>query len=132
VQLAGFLHRRELAVRVSAEEVVYRDEIRWAGPLDEAVTQQLQNRLGVVGSGAAVTVDLQRFELDRGDGNTVHLAATYTIMPAGGGRDSAIHGAFTAPARKWNGKDYSQLVSLLRQAVANLGDAIAADLPRAK
>jgi hypothetical protein len=132
VQLAGFLHRREMAVRTGPHEVIYIDDIRWAGPLDEAVTQQLQDRLGLVGSGAAVTVDVQRCELDRSAGNTVHLTATYIIMPAGGTRADAIHGAFTATPRNWDGKDYSGVADLLHRAVADLGDAIASALPVGK
>ena len=124
VLVAGHLHGRPMAVRVAEHEVVYLDEVRWAEPLDEAITQQLRGRLGAVAGGAIVAVSVQRCELDRSAGNRVQLAATYTITPAAGGPGQ--RGAFTATPRAWDGKDYGALVGLLHDAVAELGDAIAA------
>jgi uncharacterized lipoprotein YmbA len=123
VQLAGHLHGRPMAVRVAEHEVIYLDEIRWAEPLDEAITQQLRIRLAAVPGGATVSVQVQRCELVRFEGNTVQLAATYAIQPADGG--AVRRGVFTAATRKWDGKDYGALVGLLHDAVGELGDALA-------
>ena len=123
VQLAGHLRSRAMAVRVSDNEVVYLEDIRWAEPLNEAITQSLRSRLRSVGGGASVSVQVQRCELVRSEGNTVQLAATYTMAFAGG---PAQTGSFTATRRTWDGKDHGALIGLLREAVGELADALAA------
>lgn len=123
VQLAGHLRNRAMAVRVSANEVIYLNDVRWAEPLDEAVTSVLRNRLRSVGGGASVTVQVQRCELVRSEGNTVQLAATYTISAPG---HPARSGSFAAAPRTWEGKDHGTLVGLLREAVTELAEAVAA------
>ena len=126
VQLAGHLHGRSMAVRVAEHEVIYLEDVRWAEPLDEAVTQLLRARLGAVGGGATVTVAVARCELVRAEGNSVQLAATYAITRAGADPAAVERGTFTATPRPWDGKDYSGVVGLLHEAVAELGDALAA------
>ncbi len=126
VQVAGHLRGRPMAVRVAENEVVYLEDVRWAEPLDEAITQMLRARLGSVGGGATVTVMVSRGELVRSAGNSVQLAATYAIARPGGDPDAVERGAFTATPRPWDGRDYSGVVALLHDAVADLGDAIAA------
>ncbi len=123
VRLAGHLRNRAMAVRVSENEIVYLDDVRWAEPLDEAITQVLRNRLRQLGGAAVVTVQIQRCELVRYENNSVQLAATYAVTPSGG---EARPGAFTATARKWDGRDYGALVGLLHESVAELAEAIAA------
>jgi uncharacterized lipoprotein YmbA len=123
VRLAGHLRNRSMAVRVSENEVIYLDDARWAEPLDEALTQVLRSRLRQVGGGASVTVQVQRCELVRYDGNSVQLAATYHITPAGGEPQA---GEFTASRRTWNGGDAGDLVGLMRAATDELAEAIAA------
>ena len=123
VQLAGHLHNRAMAVRIAENEVIYLDEVRWAEPLEEAITQLLRARLGSVEGGASVTVQVQRCELERFAGNRVELAATYAITPTDGG--AARRGAFSATPRTWDGKDYGALVGQLRDAIGELGDTLA-------
>jgi len=132
VQVAGHLRRRELAVRVADHEVEYVEDARWAEALDASITQMLRNRLGTVDGGATVVVEVQRCELNRADGNRVELSATYVIRPAGGDPALARRGAFTATPRTWDGKDYRKLVDLLHDAVAELGEAIAAAVAEKK
>lgn len=124
VQVAGHLRGRPMAVRVAEHEVIYLEDVRWAEPLDEAITQLLRARLASVAGGATVTVTVARCELVRPEGNSVQLAATYAIQPAGGG--AVRRGAFTAAPRPWDGKDYSGVIALLHAAAAELGEAIAA------
>lgn len=122
VRLAGHLRNRAMAVRVSENEIVYLEEVRWAEPLDEAITQVLRNRLRQVGGAAVITVQIQRCELVRNENNSVQLTATYAITPASG----AIRlGAFVAATRNWDGKDLGALVGLLHEAVAELAETIA-------
>lgn len=125
LQLAGHLRSRAMAVRVSENEVIYLDDIRWAESLEEAITQVLRNRLRQVGGGAFVTVQVQRCELVRSAGNAVQLAATYTITAPG---SPARNASFSASSRVWDGKDHGDLVALLRDAVNELGDAIATSI----
>ncbi|MFZ5496494.1 MAG: PqiC family protein [Verrucomicrobiota bacterium] len=122
VRLAGHLRNRNMAVRVGENEVAYLDGVRWAEPLDEAITQVLRNRLRQVGGGASVVVQIQRCELDRVAGNQVRLEATYTITPPAG---EPRPGVFTAKPRPWGGGDHGSLVGLLGEAVAELAGAIA-------
>ena len=123
VRLAGHLRNRSMAVRVSENEVVYLDDVRWAEPLDEALTQVLRHRLRQVEGGGSVTVQVQRCELVRSEGNSVQLAATYTLTTAGG---ESRPGEFTASRRTWDGNDAGQLVGLMRAAADELAEAIAA------
>lgn len=123
VRLAGHLRNRNMAVRVSENEVAYLEDVRWAEPLDEAITQILRNRLRQVGGGGVVTVQIQRLELVRNAGNNIELAATFAITPSGG---EPKPGAFTAAPRAWAGGDHGTLVGLMRESVDDLADAIAA------
>ena len=121
-RMAGHLRNRDMAVRVSDNEVVYLEDVRWAEPLDEAITQLLRQRLRQVPGDAVVTVQVQRCELVRESGNAVQVAATYAISGATG---EARTGTFTATPRVWDGKDPATLVSLLREGVNELAEAIA-------
>jgi uncharacterized lipoprotein YmbA len=132
VQVAGFLHNRSIAVRVAEHEVAYLDDARWAGPLDGAITQLLRARLSTVPGGATVSVQVQRCDLARYKGDMVEFAAAYTILPAEGDKGPARRGVFSAPPRKWDGRDYGALVGLMHDAVAELGDAIAAAVAETK
>jgi len=123
VQLAGHLRGRTMAVRITAHEVIYNEDVRWAEPLDDAITQLLRTRVGSAGAGHTITVWLSRCELVRTEDNSVQLAATYTLTAADG---TARRGAFTANPRPWDGKDYGTLVGLIRDAVNELGDALGA------
>lgn len=125
VQLAGHLRGRQMAVRVAANEVIYLENVRWAESLDDALTQVLRARLASAGAGRVVTVQVTRCELVRAEGNSVQLAATWTVTARDG---SGQHGAFTASPRTWDGRDYGVLVGQIRDAVNELGDALAAAL----
>lgn len=126
VQLAGHLRNRAMAMRVDASEVVYLEDVRWAEPLDEAIAQLLRARLSGVGEGKSLSVRIQRCEVIRSEDNALHFAATYTLQ--GERRDDERRGAFVAPAQRWEGNDYGALVSMMRDAIKQLGDAVAAEL----
>ncbi|MBL9215296.1 MAG: membrane integrity-associated transporter subunit PqiC [Opitutaceae bacterium] len=130
VQLAGHLRSRVMAVRVADHEVIYVEDARWAESLDDAITQVLRARLGALGSGRVVSVQVQRCEPVRHEGNTVQLAATYTITSPGDDSAEVRRGQFTAKPRPWDGRDYGALVGLMREAVGELGDELAAVLAK--
>ena len=127
VQLAGHLRGRAMAVRVAPNEVIYDENTRWAESLDDAITQLLKGRLGAVGAGRTVAVQIQRCELVRYEGNSVQLAATYALTARDG---SVQRGTFQSGPRTWDGKDQGALVAQLREAVGELGDALAAVLEK--
>jgi len=128
VQVAGHLRTRALAVRVGASEIVYLDEVRWAEALDDGITLALRARLGGVSGDHAVSVQVQRCELDRAAANAVVVSATYTIHSgAAGGGDR--RGNFTASPRTWDGRDPAALVADLRAGIDELAAAIAAAIP---
>ncbi|HYC70868.1 MAG TPA: ABC-type transport auxiliary lipoprotein family protein [Opitutaceae bacterium] len=127
VELAGHLRNRSMAVRIAENEVVYRDEARWAEPLDDAITNLLRARLGAAGGGCTVDVQVLRCELVRNEGNTVQLSATYVITPdpdPAGQQPPAKRGVFNAQPRAWEGGDYGVLVGHIRDAINELGDAL--------
>ena len=123
VQLAGHLRGRVMAVRVAPNEVIYNEDVRWAESLDDAITQILRIRIGAAGAGKVIAVQIQRCELVQNEGNSVQLAATYTITGPDGG---VKRGAFNAGPRTWVGQDQGALVGQIRDAVGELGDALAA------
>jgi uncharacterized lipoprotein YmbA len=122
VRLAGHLRNRDMAVRVSDNEVVYLEDVRWAEPLDEAITQLLRQRLRQVPGDAIVTVQIQRCELVRSADNAVQIAASYSISA---GTAPARASTFASSPRQWDGKDPSTLIGLLRDGINELADAIA-------
>jgi uncharacterized lipoprotein YmbA len=130
VRLAGHLRNRAMAVRVAENEVIYLEDIQWAESLDDALTQLLRAKVGAVAGNSVVTVQVQRFELVRYEGNGVQLAATYSILTPGDGGGQPKPGTFQSSSRTWDGKDYGTLVSQLRDAAGELGDAVVAALPK--
>jgi hypothetical protein len=110
---------------VGANEVIYNEDVRWAESLDDAITQVVRARVGSVGAGRTVSIQVQRCEVVRSEENSVQLAATYTITAADG---TAKRGVFSASPRTWDGQDYGVLVGQIREAVGELGDAVVAAL----
>jgi hypothetical protein len=125
VQLAGHLRGRVMAVRVAPNEVIYNEDVRWAESLDEAITLLLRARVGAAGAGQVVTVQIQRCELVKHEGNSVQFAATYAITAADG---TVKRGSFSASPRTWEGGDNGVLVGQIRDAVGEFGDALVAAL----
>jgi len=126
VGLAGHLRRGALAVRVSEHEVTYLDEVRWAEPLDEALTQLLRARLAAPGRAWRVSVQVQRCELVRQPAHQVELAATYEVRDLA--TEQVSRGAFRATPRPWAGTDQGELVALLRASADELAAHLAAAL----
>lgn len=131
VQVAGHLRSRAMAIRVGENEVIYDEDARWAEALDDAITQLLRARLSAIGGGKVVTVQVQRCELVRSEGNAVQVAASYAITPALMAAEGAVQRAtFTASPRTWTGGDRSELVGQLRDALNELAAAIAGTLEK--
>jgi len=127
VELAGHLRRREMAVRIGANEVVFLENMRWAESLDQGIANLLRARLGVGAAACTVAVHILRCEPLRHEGNAVQFSATWVITPDDP-KVAAKRGTFNATARTWDGSDHAALVGQLAAAVNELGDALAAEI----
>lgn len=132
VRVAGHLRERAMAVRIGENEVQYLDDVVWAEPLADGITQTLRSRLAAIASDAVVSVQIQRCELNRAADNNVQLVATYSITTNGANGSVERKGLFTATPRVWDGKNPGALVALLREAVGELADRLVSQLPEKK
>ena len=132
VQVAGHLRNRSMAIRVGENEVIYLEDVVWAESLADGITQTLRDRLSPISSAAVVSVQVQRCEVDRSSGNSVQLVATYAITTGGTSYPTEKRGLFKATPRTWDGKSYTALVTLLREAVGELADRLVSQLPEKK
>jgi uncharacterized lipoprotein YmbA len=146
VELPAYLQNRAMVIRHGETNVTYQQNHRWAEPLDEAVARIVRAKLLAWPSVATVspapfpieqtrdydvTVRVLRCEgaMDgAGDSRSALFAASIEIARAGADGAVVARKNFTLPTA-WDGKDFSALAGLLGQAVAALGDAVAAALP---
>lgn len=148
IEIAGYLHnRRDIAVRMGANEIRFEEYNRWAEPLETGINRVLKQQLlsaeavgGVMNYPFAT--DLKRdYDLVirvqncegavTADGrNVARLVAAYDIIAAGAGGQVVVRRTFTAPEQGWNGKDFGALAGALSEAVARLSEDIAANLPK--
>ena len=138
VSLPGALDRPALARRRGGNEIVYSEEERWAGPLDDMVRRVLADDLAarlpagisLVESaakpppGVTIAVEISRFEAD--ETGAVTLAARWEALgptgrPLGPPRESTI----AVPS---GGRDAASVVNAMSRAVSDLAAQIAAGL----
>jgi len=138
VSLPGALDRPALARRRGGNEIVYSEEERWAGPLDDMVRRILADDLAarlpagisLVESaakpppGVTIAVQISRFDAD--ETGAVTLAARWEALgptgrPLGPPRESTI----VAPGA---GRDGTAIVTTMSRAVSDLAARIAAGL----
>jgi hypothetical protein len=138
VSLPGALDRPSIARRRGGNEIVYAEEERWAGPLDDMVRRVLADDLAarlpagisLVESaakpppGVTVAVEISRFDAD--ETGAVTLAARWEALgpngrPLGPPRESTI----ILPG---SGRDAAAVVGTMSQAVSDLAARIAAGL----
>jgi uncharacterized lipoprotein YmbA len=142
VELPAYLEYKPFVTRVGPNEVRVVDEVRWAEPLDQGVAEVLRRRLegltGIYGMESrdaprdyevVVVVTNCEGEVRAGRGS-VHFAAEIELLKPGAGSAVVAHRSFTAEPAAWDGKDYAALAQLLSRAVAELGDAIVAAVPK--
>lgn len=146
VRLASYLNRREMVVRVGANEVEFRDYRRWAEPLDAGISRVVRSALLASGQvaqawGEPFPVDLVRdydvaIEVTRCEGAEngsgrleASLSAVVEIWTAGPDPRPVARRVFTAPAQAWNGRDFDRLAGLLSNDAAALGREILGALP---
>jgi hypothetical protein len=138
VSLPGALDRPALARRRGGNEIVYSEEERWAGPLDDMVRRVLADDLAarlpagvsLVESaakpppGVTIAVEISRFDAD--ETGAVTLAARWEALgpngrPLGPPRESTI----VVPGA---GRDAAVVVGTMSRAVSDLAARIAAGL----
>jgi len=138
VSLPGALDRPSIARRRGGNEIVYTEEERWAGPLDDMVRRALADDLAarlpagvtLVESaarpppGVTVAVEISRFDAD--ETGVVTLAARWEALgptgrPLGPPHESMI-------AVPGTGRDAASLVNAMSRAVSDLAARIAAGL----
>jgi uncharacterized lipoprotein YmbA len=138
VTLPGALDRPQIARRRGANEIVFSEEERWAGPLDDMLRRVLADDLaarlpaGVMlvessakpPPGATIALDVSRFDAD--ETGAVTLAARWEAIgrngaPLGAPRESTI-------VEPGSGKDAAAVVATMSRAVAALAARIATGL----
>jgi len=138
VSLPGALDRPALARRRGGNEIVYSEEERWAGPLDDMVRRILADDLAarlpagisLVESaakpppGVTIAVEISRFDAD--ETGAVTLAARWEALapngrPLGPPRESTI----VVPGA---GRDGAAVISTMSRAVSDLAARIVAGL----
>ena len=138
VTLPGALDRPQIARRRGANEIVFSEEERWAGPLDDMMRRVLADDLaarlpaGVMlvessakpAPGVTIALDVSRFDAD--ESGAVTLAARWEAIgrngaPLGAPRESII-------VEPGSGKDAAAVAATMSRAVAALAARIAAGL----
>ena len=144
-RVPAYLGGKAMIVRSRGNEIDHRDFSRWAEPLDAAITTRVAERLARAAGVARVApypfplevardVDVRlrvlRCEGVRGDGegDRAEVSVEVQIFSAGGG-DLLATRVVTAPAARWDGRDYGALAALLGDGVATVADELATLLP---
>jgi uncharacterized protein len=138
VTLPGALDRPQIARRRGANEIVFSEEERWAGPLDDMMRRVLADDLaarlpaGVMlvessakpPPGATIALDVSRFDAD--ESGTVTLTTRWETIgrngaPLGAPRESTI-------VEPGSGKDAAAVAVTMSRAIAALAARIATGL----
>jgi uncharacterized lipoprotein YmbA len=138
VSLPGALDRPQIARRRGGNEIVFSDEERWAGPLDDMVRRVLADNLAArlpagislvenaakPPHGITIAVDISRFDADETGAAT--LAARWEALgptgrPLGPPRESTI-------IEPGAGSGAAAVASTMSRAVSDLAARIAAGL----
>ena len=138
ITLPGALDRPQIARRRGGNEIVFSEEERWAGPLDDMMRRVLADDLaarlpaGVMliessakpPPGVTIALDVSRFDAD--ESGTVTLVARWEALgptgrPLGTPRESTI-------VEPGSGKDAAAVAATMSRAVAALAARIAGGL----
>lgn len=139
LELAGYLDRPQIAIRVSGNRLHFTDFDRWAEPLPEQIPRVVQEnllrltdldtlpeRFETTGSVAEASIRLAIDRLEGVEGRDALLAARYLI------RDEASGGVLLERQlqlrKEWNGGGPQQLVDGLSTLLGELSERLAADL----
>jgi uncharacterized lipoprotein YmbA len=138
VSLPGALDRPQIARRKGGNEIVFSDEERWAGPLDDMVRRVLADDLAarlpagvsLIESsakpppGVTIAVEVSRFDADE-SGNVTLTARWEALGPTGRPLGPPSESTIVEPG---SGKDAAAVATTMSRAVAALAARIAAGL----
>ena len=134
VSVPPCVDRPQFVVQVAPNQVAFDEFNRWAAPLDDGVARAVAGDLGVllgttrVGTGPLpgfdpayrVTIDVQRFESNPGEG--VLVDAVWAVHAAASGR---TQGGRTLAREAVQGKDFDALAAAHSRALAKVSSDIA-------
>ena len=138
VSLPGAIDRPQIARRKGGNEIVFSEEERWAGPLDDMMRRVLADDLAarlpagvsLIESaakpppGLTIAVEVSRFDAD--ESGAVTLTARWeTLGPTGGPLRPPSESTIVEPGA---GKDAAAVATTMSRAVATLAARIAAGL----
>lgn len=149
VEVAPYLRKGSLVVRAGDNEVAFRDDARWAEPIEQEIAGALRQRLLASPAVGRVLVSPFPFEQARdfdvsvqvlhcegvregGSGAVARFAATIEIATVGKDGRVVVRKMFVAPDAAWDGKDFARLAALLSESVGTLGQEVVAALPEKK
>jgi uncharacterized lipoprotein YmbA len=138
VTVPGAIDRPQIARRKGGNEIVFSEEERWAGPLDDMLRRVLADDLaarlpaGVMlvessakpPPGATIALDVSRFDADE-SGNVTLTARWEAIGPTGRPLGAPRESTVVEPGA---GKDAASVVTAMSRAVAALAARIATGL----
>ncbi len=137
VEMPSFLRGKTMQVRLTANEVAYVDEARWAETLEQGIGRVLRESLegrpeiAHVAANATqehdfdIAVRVLRCEGDREKG-VARFSAAVEIYAAGPGGVRRGRDTFTTEVPGWDKQSYGQLAAKLSEAVDAFGDRIVA------
>ena len=149
VEVAPYLRKGSLVVRAGDNEVAFRDDARWAEPIEQEIAAALGQRLLAAPAVGRVFIPPFPFEQARdfdvtvqvlhcegvrvgGSSAVARFAATIEITTAGKDARVVVRKTFVAPDAVWDGREFGRLAALLGEAVGALSQEVVAALPEQK
>lgn len=146
LEVAPYLRKGSIVVRLGGNELLYKDEARWAEPLEAGIARALRAQLLVQPEIARVytppypidqdrdydlAVNILRCEgaTDTAGRSTVKFAAMLEITSVKDPGLVVARRIFTAPDAPWDGHNYGALAESLSAAIAALSHEAIAALP---
>ncbi|MBS0630674.1 MAG: membrane integrity-associated transporter subunit PqiC [Verrucomicrobia bacterium] len=146
LELAPYLRKGAIVVRLGSNELLYKDEARWGEPLEAGISRTLRAQLLTQPAVARVYTPPYPIDQDR------DYDIAVTILRCEGATDNAGHSTakfsaqieitsvknpglvvarriFNAPDAAWDGHNYSALAESLSAAIAALSAETVAALP---
>ncbi len=140
IEVPLFLRNKAILVRLSANEVRFIEEARWAESLDQGLArvlrENLESRPDVDRVVPVATISDEERDFDvlvrvlrcegGHDGGVARFSASIEISSAAPNAGTRTREIFTTEVPGWDGNDYDQLAQKLSTAIAALADRIVA------
>lgn len=146
LEVAPYLRKGAIVVRLGGNELLYKDEARWGEPLEAGISRTLRAQLLTQPSVARVytppypidqdrdydiAVTILRCEgaTDNAGRSTVKFSAQVEITSVKNPGLVVARRIFNAPDAAWDGHNYSALADSLSADIAALSTEVASSLP---